>query len=235
MIRPVFDRETIRGGPGIRVLPLVLALLAGCATEGVDVTTTSAVASTTASTGIIVTSTTSSLPSTTTTVPVDASAAVTASLAASSANYRFSSVVLVGEQTVTTMTGVVDGGSVSANIATGTSEVSYVRTQEGEWVTESDGDWVALEGEPPVGAPLDALADAEALALESGDADQGVFTGVLGPAAGAVRGVAFTVTVEGGRVTEVRYQVDTGGELAQVITTFSDFGVAGTVSKPEGV
>jgi hypothetical protein len=62
-----------------------------------------------------------------------------------------------------------------------------------------------------------------------------VFTGLLGPAAGPAQGIPFSLTVEGGVVSEVRYQVDTGGEIAQVITTLSDIGAAGTVSKPEGV
>jgi hypothetical protein len=170
----------------------------------------------------------------TTTVSIDANAVVTDSLAASSANYRFTSVVLVGEQTLTTMSGLVDGDSVSAEIATGTSEVSYIKTPEGEWVTGPDGDWVALEGEPPVGAPLDALTDAGGLVLESGNANRGVFTGVLGPAAGSAEGLTFTITVQDGHVTEIRYQVDTGGELGDVVTTLSDFGAAGTVTKPEG-
>jgi len=214
-----------------------LLLLAGCATDGGAGSTTNVTA---ASTTTSSTSTTSTLPSTTvaptqTTLPLDAVAVVTDSLAASSANYRFTSVVLVGERTLTTMTGVVDGSSVAAEIVTGTSEVAYVRTADGEWATGPDGEWVELEGTPPVEAPLAGLTDATDLVLESGDAEQGVFTGALGPAAGDAAGLAFTLTLEDGLVTEIRYQVDTGGELAQVITTLSDFGSAGTVSRPEGV
>jgi hypothetical protein len=186
-------------------------------------TTTTAVAPTTTSTIV------------TTTEPIDPARVVADGLAASSANYRFSSVVLVGEETLTSIMGVVDGEAVSAQIATGTSEVSYVRTPEGEWVTGADGEWVELEGEPPVGAPLAALSDAGDFVLESGDASQAVITGVLGPAAGSAQGIPFTLTVEGGQVTEIRYEVDTGGEIAQVVTTLSEFGSAGTVAKPEGV
>jgi hypothetical protein len=165
---------------------------------------------------------------------VDPVATVSAALTASGANYRFTSIVLVGEQTLTSIDGVVDGTAVAARIETGASELSYVRTAEGEWVTEADGEWVILEGEPPVAAPLGALADAEQLTLESGDAVQGVFTGVLGPAAGPAQGVPFSLTIENGVVSEIRYEVDTGGEIAQVITTFSEIGAAGTVTRPEG-
>lgn len=224
-----------RGGPRTRAFPAVFVLLVACASNtGVDSTTTPAlVESTITSTTVAATSTTTA--ETTTTVPVDPVAVVSESLAASSFNYRFTSVVLVGEQTLTSISGIVDGNSVAAEIATGSTEVSYIRTPDGEWVTTADGEWVALEGEPPVAPPLAALVDAGDLVLESGDGDQGVFTGVLGPAAGPAQGIPFSLTIENGVVTEIRYQVDTGGELAQVITTLSDIGAAGTVSPPEGV
>jgi hypothetical protein len=231
------ERKThvLRGGPGTRALPALFALLVACSTNtGLDSTTTDAlVESTITSTTVAATSTTTA--ETTTTVPVDPVAVVTESLATSSSNYRFTSVVLVGEQTLTTISGIVDANSVAAEIATGSTEVSYIRTPDGEWVTTADGEWVALEGEPPVAPPLAALVDAGDLVLESGDGTQGVFTGVLGPAAGPAQGIPFSLTVEDGFVSEIRYQVDTGGEMAQVITTLSDIGAAGTISPPEGV
>jgi hypothetical protein len=172
---------------------------------------------------------------TTTTAPIDPTAVITETLAASSANYRFTSVVLVGEQTLTSIAGTVDGNSVSAEVTTGSSELSYVRTADGEWVTGPDGDWVELEGEPPVAPPLGALVGAADLVVQSGNGEHGVFTGMLGAAAGVAQGVPFSLTIENGLVTEIRYQVDSGGEIAQVITTFTDIGAAGTVSAPEGV
>jgi hypothetical protein len=198
-----------------------------------DVTTTSFRVNETTTTSPGVTSSTTT--ETTTTTPIDPAVAVSEGLAASGANYRFASMVLVGEQTLTTISGIVDGTSVAADIGTGSGEVSYIRTPEGEWVTGSDGEWVELEGEPPVAPPLGSLVDVDNLVLESGDGTRGVFTGTLGPAAGAARGLAFSLIVENGFVTEVRYQVDTGGEMAQVITTLSDIGDAGKVNPPEGV
>ena len=208
-------------------------MVAGCTGEADPVPTSAAVTSSTAST----TSTTTAATTTTSAVTTTANPVVTVgeSLAASSANYRFTSLILVGEQTLTTIEGVVDGNSVAAAIGTGSGEVSYIRTADGEWVTGADGEWVALEGEPPVAPPLGALVDAGDLALVSGNGTTGVFTGVLGPAAGAAQGLPFTLTVEAGLVTEIRYEVDTGGELAQVITTLSEIGSAGSVSAPEGV
>ena len=206
---------------------------AGETTSVPDTATTPTAAATTTTTTDRAASTT--IAATTTTAPVDPDLVVSESLAASSANYRFTSVVLVGEQTLTTISGAVDGGSVAADVVTGSGEVSYVRTPDGEWVTGPDGEWVELEGEPPVAPPLGALVDAGNLVLESGDGTRGVFTGTLGPAAGEAQGLGFSLTVESGLVTEVRYQVDTGGEMAQVITTLSDFGGAGTVTAPDGV
>jgi hypothetical protein len=210
-----------------------LLIVAGCSGEADPLPTSAAVTSSTSST----TSTTVAATTTTSEVTTTVNPVVTVgeSLAASSANYRFTSLILVGEQTLTTIEGVVDGNSVAAAIGTGTGEVSYIRTADGEWVTGADGEWVALEGEPPVTPPLGALVDAGDLALVSGNGTTGVFTGVLGPAAGTAQGLPFTLTVEAGLVTEIRYEVDTGGELAQVITTLSEIGSAGSVTAPEGI
>ncbi|MGH8914956.1 MAG: hypothetical protein ACRDZM_10630 [Acidimicrobiia bacterium] len=210
-----------------------MALVSACATDAGAGTTTSipGIAASTTSTTVAATSTTAAP----TTAPIDPAALVAESLTASSANYRFTSVVLVGEQTLTTITGNVDGNAVAAEIATGSSEVSYVRTADGEWVTGPDGDWVELEGEPPVQPPLAGLVDAGDLVLESGDGSQGVFTGTLGAAAGPAQGIPFSLTLENGLVSEIRYQVDTGGEMAQVITTLTEIGAAGGVTAPDGV
>jgi hypothetical protein len=154
-------------------------------------------------------------------------------VAASGANYRFASVVMVGEEPVTTINGVVDAGSVAAEIVTGSESLSYVRTAEGEWVTGADGAWVPLEGEPaPVSPPLSALSDATDLVLASGNATDGVFTGVLGPAAGPAQGIPFSVTTKAGLVSEIRYQVESTAGPAVVTTTLTEIGAAGTVTAP---
>jgi hypothetical protein len=232
---PNRNTHSRRGGPIARALPLVVVLtLAACATDAdAQATSTTSLTSTGATTIIQEGTPTTAAPSTTT-LPLDPMVTVSEALEASGANYRFTSVVLVGEDTLTSIGGVVDGNSVSAQIETGASELSYVRTADGEWVTGPEGEWVILEGEPPVSPPLGAMTDAGQLTLESGDAQRGVFTGVLGAAAGPAQGVPFSLTIDGGVVSEIRYEVDTGGETAQVITTFSDIGNAGTVTKPEG-
>jgi hypothetical protein len=223
---------TRRRWGGSKILPIVFVVLAACTTSGGG--TTSVPGTIAATTSTIDRASSTTIAATTTTAAVDPGLVVSESLAASSANYRFTSVVLVGEQTLTTITGAVDGNSVAADVVTGSGEVSYIRTPEGEWVTGPDGEWVELEGEPPVAPPLGALVDAGNLVLESGDGTRGVFTGTLGPAAGEAQGLGFSLTVESGLVTEVRYQVDTGGETAQVITTLTDFGGAGSVTAPDG-
>ena len=226
-------RQTLRGG-AIWFLPVLLLLAASCTSGEADRgSTTSTVAG---AGGPTAGSSTTLLPeTTTTTAAADPLAMLDQGLAASSSNYRFSSVVLVGEQILTSIAGVVDGTSVAAEITTGTGVLSYVRTPEGEWVTGADGEWAALEGEAPVSPPLAALADPAEVTLESGDSTRGVVTGRLGPAAGLAVGVPFSLTIEGGMVTEIRYQVESSAGPAQVVTTLSDVGSAGSVSAPEGV
>ena len=144
--------------------------------------------------------------------------------------------VSVGEQTVTDISGIVDGGSVSAQITTGDRSISYIRTPAGEWVAEADGAWVPLEGEaPPAAPPLAALADSTDVSLQSGDGVSGVLSGILGPAAGPAQGLPFTLTVSNGLVSGISYQVETQAGPAIVTTTLSDIGQAGAVAPPPAV
>ena len=166
------------------------------------------------------------------TMAIDVAGEFGAALAATSANYRFESVVAVGDQTITTITGVVDGESVAATISAGTSDVSYVRTPDGEWVTGPDDEWGVLEGEAPAGAPLAGLTDAGDFALESSDAGLQTILATLGTAAGPVAGTRVTITLTNGQVTQIRYQAQSGSELADVTTTITDIGAAGTVEAP---
>jgi hypothetical protein len=157
-------------------------------------------------------------------------------VAASGANYRYASVVSLGEQPVTNITGIVDQGSVAAEITTADRTVSYIRTAAGEWVTAEDGSWVPLEGEiPPSTPPLNALSDSTELRLESGDAISGVLTGILGPAAGTAQGMPFRLTFTNGLVSEISYTVPTQAGDATVTTTLSDIGLAGVVAPPPGL
>ena len=222
-----------RGGAK-RFLPALLVLAVGCTSASGEPTNTPDSGAATIGTTTNEATTTRPSEAATTTAAVDPAVVVVESLNASGSNYRFSSVVLIGEETLTSITGVVDGTSVGAEITTGTGVVSYVRTPEGEWVTDADGSWSSMEGDAPVSPPLAILADSSDLALETGDEVRGVFTGRLGPAAGPAQGVPFSLTIENGLVTEIRYQVESSAGPAQVITTLTEIGAAGTVSAPEG-
>lgn len=211
-----------------RAFPVLLVVLGACS-PGTDAptTTTTPAPTTTAS----VPATTTQPPTTTTTV--DAAVVLGSSLEGTTPNYRFESIFEVEGQALTTISGVVDGSAVAADIVTGSSQVSYVHTDEGEWITDADGTWIVLEGEPPVAPPLAGLADPSSLRLTSGDATNGEITGVLGAAAGSASGIDFTVELANGLVTTILYQANIGAETAQVTTTITDVGSAGGVTPPE--
>ncbi|MEX1124153.1 MAG: hypothetical protein WD895_06590 [Acidimicrobiia bacterium] len=214
------------GGPIKWALLPLLTLVVACSTTGAVITTASLASTTTSTT------TSTTLAVTTTTQAIDVGAVFVEALAATSPNYRFQSVVTIGDQTVTTIQGVVDSESVAAIITAGTSDVAYVRTAEGEWVTGPDDEWSVLEGEAPAGAPLAALADVSDLALESTDSEQLVILATLGPAAGPAAGTRVAITVGGGLITEIRYQTQSGADIVEVTTTVTEVGSAGTVEAP---
>ncbi len=192
----------------------------------------------TTTTADVATTTTTTAPSTTTiavttTQAIDPALVFSDGVAASSTNYRFVSKVVSGEETITTIEGVVDHGSIAATITVGTSYVSYIRTPEGEWIKEADGEWVAAEGEPPVYPPLTALTDATGLTVVSAERPQVVVAGQLGAAAGAAASIPFTTVLIDGLVSEIRYEAESGGTPALVTTTLSEIGTAGVVAAPE--
>jgi len=201
-------------------------MVVACTSTGAAVSTTT-VPPATSTTAVATT-----LAPTSTTDAVDVGAVFAAALAATSPNYRFQSVVTVAAQTVTTIQGVVNGESVAASITAGTSEVSYVRTPEGEWVTGPDDEWSVLEGEAPAGAPLSGLTDVTELALDSAAGDMTVILATLGPAAGPAAGTRVAITISGGLVTAISYQAPSGADVAEVTTTVSEIGSAGTVEAP---
>ncbi|HLF44168.1 MAG TPA: hypothetical protein VJA46_11685 [Acidimicrobiia bacterium] len=216
-----------RGGPIKWALQPLLALVVACSSTGAAVTTTNPTSPSTSTT-----TTTTTLATTTATQAIDVGTVFGEALAATSPNYAFQSVVTVGEQTVTTIQGIVDGVSVAASIMAGTSEVAYVRTPEGEWVTGPDDEWSVLEGEAPAGAPLAGLADVTDLALESADSEMIVILATLGPAAGPAAGTRVSITVSGGLITVIRYQAQSGADTAEVTTTVTGVGSAGAVEAP---
>ena len=220
------DSRQPRGGPIKWALPPLLALVVACSTTGAVVSTT------TLSPTTSITTVATTLAPTSTTEAVDVGTVFAEALAATSPNYRFQSVVTVAAQPVTTIQGVVDGESVAASITAGTSEVSYVRTPEGEWVTGPDDEWSVLEGEAPAGAPLSSLTDVTELTLDSAANDTTVILATLGPAAGPAAGTRVAITVTGGLVTAISYQAQSGADVAEVITTVTEVGSAGTVEAP---
>lgn len=208
-----------------RLLPLLLVLAACSGQEsvpvGTDVTTSQPDQSVPSSTP---------RPTSTTLAPGEV---FSNGLTATSQNYRFESTVAAGDEVITSITGVVDKDAIAADISAGENVVSYVRTTDGEWMTDSNGEWVEMNGQPPVAPPLAQLADASSFQEVSADQGTVVLTGTLGPAAGAAGGIPFTVTITDGLIAQIQYQAETGGGTAVVTTAFTDIGSAGGVVRPD--
>lgn len=215
-----------RGGPIKWALQPLLALVVACSTTGAVVTSTTPAPTPSSTTNA------ATIAPTSTAQAIDVGAVLGEALAATSPNYRFQSVVTVADQTVTTIQGVVDGESVAASITAGSSEVAYVRTREGEWVTGPDDEWSILEGEAPAGAPLSGLTDVTELTLELAESELMVILATLGSAAGPAAGTRVAITVTGGLVTAISYQAQSGADIAEVTTTVTEIGSAGTVEAP---
>ncbi len=211
-----------------RVIPVLLLVAATACAGGAQDPPTTQVDTTAPSTTSTSTTSTTLGPTTTT---IDAQSTLVDALDATTASYRFESTFDVDGETLTTIGGVVDNGSIAAEIATGTGKVSYVRTADGEWITNAEGTWVELDGEAPVAPPLSSLGDPTSLAAAPSDAGTEV-TGVLGASAGTAAGIAFTATIADGLVARIVYQAPVQGGTALVTTTISDVGSAGAVEPP---
>lgn len=230
------------GGLGLRALPLVVALVVACGGSPDQADGTGAHPASTAAT-TTVPSTTTSAPTTVTTQAtttsstpaVDAVAAVQDGLAAAGSSYRFTSVVVIGDEVNTTITGVVDGTSFSSTIVTADAVVDYIKTGEGEWVRGADQQWVVLDEPSPAGDPLASLR--EPLAAEVVRADGSILEIVAtypGPVLGSDAAEApVTLVIDNGVVRAIRYDVMVGGSPTRVDTELSDFGAVEPITAPE--
>jgi hypothetical protein len=70
------------------------------------------------------------------------------------------------------------------------------------------------------------------LTLELAESELMVILATLGSAAGPAAGTRVAITVTGGLVTAISYQAQSGADIAEVTTTVTEIGSAGTVEAP---
>jgi hypothetical protein len=156
-------------------------------------------------------------------------------LAAAGSSYRFTSVVVIGDQVNTTITGVVDGTSFSSTIVTADATVDYIKTDEGEWVRGDDQQWVVLDEPSPVSDPLAPLRDPIGAEVVRAD---GSILEIVATYPGSILGseaaeAPVTLVIDGGLVRAIRYDVMVGGSPTRVDTELSDFGTVEPITAPE--
>ena len=159
-------------------------------------------------------------------------------LDATGGEYRYETIVTIGDAVTMQVSGSVSGIIRIATITTGGSVTEYVTTDGGEWIsgpTDADMlDHALLAGHPP----LEALIGPQWVGPDPGidDEDDVVLSAVYsGDSVGIpdVATVEVQVTIRDGVVHQVEYEIPAGEATADVVTVISGFGDAAAITGAE--
>ena len=174
--------------------------------------------------GSEVATTVTTAPQADVTASIDPAKALSEALAAYDAGYEFSGTATVNDQEASVVSGRWIEGASQLTIRSGSGEVEYLITSDGQWARLPDGEWGALDGPPPTDNPLALLSKPESLEVVDSDANtvriRGVFTAAALGLSGEPIDVLFTIT--NGTLTEASYTVDADGAIGTSVTTFSN-------------
>lgn len=159
---------------------------------------------------------------------------LTDALATYASGYEFTAVASVNGEVATTIDGRWLAGASELSIASGDGEVDYLITATGQWTRLADGPWQELDGVPPVGNPLTALAQPSS--LETAEAVVGNM-GLLAVYPGAILGfpegsVEVMLTLRDALLTQATYHAVIDGVNIETVTTFAPLEDTSPITAP---
>jgi hypothetical protein len=121
-------------------------------------------------------------------------------------------------------------------ISSGEGEVEYIITNNGQWARLPGSVWEELDGAPPSGNPLAALATPEALTLIEATGNKVVLRAVYPAATLGLDGdpIDVQLLLEDGALAEASYQIEVDGNLAESVTTFAQTDDTSPITNPTG-
>jgi len=137
--------------------------------------------------------------------------------------YAFTATVTLDGAEVTMVEGTVYDGTGAYQVAAAGATVEYVASDEGQWARQPGGEWTVLSEAAPLLDPLDPLSrpiDVRVLDSSGDDALlEATYDGATLGFAGGGR-VDVSITITGGAVAAISYDVTVEGGTATVVTTF---------------
>ncbi len=201
---------------------IVLSLLvAACSSATDEAPTSSTIAP--APPGVTTTTTAAPAPPAAVEDAPDPATVLFEALAAYADGYEFTGTATVNDQEASVVSGRWIGGASQLLIRSGSGEVEYLITAEGQWARLPDGNWEPLEGTPPTDNPLAVLSAPDSLEIVSSDANTVRLRGVFAAETLGLTGVPIEVqlVVTNGTLVEASYTVDGDGAIGTSVTTFS--------------
>ncbi len=171
---------------------------------------------------------------TTNAIPPEPATVLAEALSQYASSYLFTGVATVNGAVATVVSGRwLETGS-QMTISSGEGEVEYIITPEGEWARLPGGVWEELEGDPPTGNPLKALATPESLSLVETAGSKVVLRAVYPAGTLGLEGdpVEVQLVFDGGSLTEASYRIEIEGNTAESVTTFAQLVDTSPITNP---
>jgi hypothetical protein len=156
-------------------------------------------------------------------------------LSATGSRYAFRSTVVIGDVTVTVITGTTYDGAVRASIESGNATVEYLRTADGAWTVGPEGDWIPVDGTVSVSDPLGALAEPLLVEVLERSEDQTILRAVYEGDALGLSDPSETdviISMTGNVFVSLSYQTLLGGQRATVTTEIRDVDLIEPITSP---
>ncbi len=200
-------------------LSLVVAACSSSTDGAASSTTAAPVASSTATTSTTAPNAPTPAPPT-----LDPATVLAEALAAYAGGYEFSGTATVNEQEASIVSGRWIDGASQLLIRSGSGEVEYLITPEGQWARLPEGEWEELEGPPPTDNPLAALGTPTSLEVLSAAENTVRLRGVYSAEALGLTGdpIEVQLVVTDGSLVEASYTVNVDGNSGTSVTTFSN-------------
>ncbi|MEA2001118.1 MAG: hypothetical protein U9N84_04420 [Actinomycetota bacterium] len=214
----------------------LLLVMGACSSTSVETPATTTTASPMVTTAATTETTGPAAPTTTSTIPPEPSVVLAAALDQYASRYQFSGTATVNGAVATAVTGRWVDAASQMVIRSGDGEVEYVITTEGQWARLPDGIWEELDGTPPAGNPLAALATPDSLELVETAGTNVTLRAVYPAATLGLEGdpVEVQLVFDDGSLIEASYRIEVEGNIAESVTTFATPADTSPIVNPTG-
>ena len=216
------------------VATILLLALAGCSSSIGEISSTSTTATTTSNAATATAAEVGPAEPQTPTAPIDGQKLLANALASFASGYDFIGTVTINSEQATVIAGRWFDGSSQVSIRSGSGEVEYITTADGQWARLPGSEWEELDGLPQSENPLAALSSPTSLEVSSSNTNT-VRLSASYPAAelGLVGDpIDVILVIEDGLLVRASYDIEIDGNTGGSVTEFAKLGDTTPIVNP---